>query len=124
MLAGLYPGLLAGFFPYGPVAAESFAASHKREEYQPVTLGQAYLDSLVGSFSIAPGYDIQISRQGDSLYCRMFGTAPYVIMPASRQKFFFRYLPAEIEFIGAPGEYVDSLRLKYAAGVIPAARVK
>jgi hypothetical protein len=124
ILAGPYVKPLPGVFPYETVSFSRFTASHKRPEPKPVFLAGASLDSLAGDYAIAPGYNVNITRRGDSLYCRMFGTAPYVIIPSSSRKFFFRFLPAEIEFIDAPGPGIDSLRLKYAAGEIPAVRLK
>ena len=121
---GPYVKSLPEIFPYVTVAWSRFASNHQRPAYQPVTLKDDYLDSLVGTYSIAPGYNVSITRSENSLYCRMFGTAPYVIVPVSLHKFFFRFLPAEIEFIGSSAGQVGSLRLKYAAGEIPAARIK
>lgn len=119
--AGPYVKYLPEVFPYETVSMRRFLDSHKRPEPKTVTLAGAVLDSLAGDYAVAPGYNVNIIRRGDSLYCRMFGTAPYAITPVSSRKFLFRYLPAEIEFAGAP---VDSLRLKYAIGEIPAVRLK
>ncbi|MCE5272096.1 hypothetical protein LLH00_12540 [bacterium] len=122
--AGPYLKALPDLFPYVPVAFTRFSEGNRRPQPKAVSLPVACLDSLCGSYAIAPGYNVNIFRRGDSLYCRMFGTAPYAIVPSSSRDFFFRYLPAGIRFIDTPGGGTDSLRLKYAAGEIPAARLK
>jgi hypothetical protein len=121
---GPYIRTLSEIFPYETVSRNRYVKNNKRPEYKPVTLGGACLDSLVGMYAIAPGYNMDITRRGDSLFCRMFGLAPYAIIPASSRQFFFQFLPAEILFIEAPGAGIDSLRLKYSDVEIPAARLK
>ncbi len=122
--AGPYVKDLTSVFPYETVSLARFIAHNKRPEPTPVVLPTASLDSLCGSYAIAPGYNVNIFRRGDSLYCRMFGTAPYALVPSSSRDFFFRFIPAQIRFVDTPGGGTDSLRLKYAIGEIPAVRLK
>ena len=64
----------------------------------PVTLSEAELDRVVGTYRFAPGMDLAIERRGAQLYATITGQGALPIFPGSRTRFFYRAVNAEITF--------------------------
>jgi hypothetical protein len=114
---------LTEMFPYQSAAYQRFVEKNKRPVYETISLEPGYMDGLTGTYAIAPGYNVEISRDGNALYCRMFGMAPFEIFPATPNDFMIEILPAQIEFAGTETGRAASLSLVYPFGKLPAQRV-
>ena len=72
-----------------------------REE---IALTTAQLDRFVGTYRVAPGLDMTITREDDQLLAAITGQGPLPIFPRSEREFFYRAVNAEIVFADEDGE--------------------
>jgi hypothetical protein len=58
----------------------------------------AVLDTYVGKYQLAPGFVLDVTREGDRLYVQATGQPRCRVHPASATRFFYRVVEAELEF--------------------------
>lgn len=80
------------------------------------------LEAYVGTYQLAPGVTMTVSREADRLYAQVTGQLAYRIYPTSETRFFYKTVPAEIEFRRGDDGTVTSLTLFQNGLEIPAER--
>ena len=68
-----------------------------------VTLSEAELDRVVGTYRFAPGLDLTIERRGAQLFAAVTGQGALPIFPSSPTRFFYRAVEADILFAEMDG---------------------
>jgi len=81
----------------------SIAAEYDWPDGQPkmrqrTNVSPQLLDRLVGTYQLAPGFLIHVSRQEDHLFAQATGQERFEIFPESDRDFFFRVVDAVITF--------------------------
>lgn len=93
-------------------------------EKKEIVLDIDTLDSLTGTYEVAPGIQFDITREGSHLYAKYTGQDRYEIYAESENRFFYKVVEAEIAFDKDENGQVEGLTL-YQLGIeIPAVRLK
>lgn len=82
----------------GSPVAPSPAPTPSPRERKEVALTAGDLDRLVGRYSLAPGAEIEITRETDHLAARITGQPAYPIYAAGPCDFFWKVVDAQIRF--------------------------
>jgi CubicO group peptidase (beta-lactamase class C family) len=90
----------------GQLASEimrSIAVEYHWPDGQPeirrrTTVSPQVLDRLIGTYQLAPGLSIRISKQGDHLFAQTTGQEKLEIFPESNRTFFFTAVDAVLTF--------------------------
>ena len=69
------------------------------------------LESYTGTYVLAPGFEIVITRDADQLYAQATGQQAFPIFPQTAIKFFYKVVDAQILFIKNKNGEVESLTL-------------
>lgn len=95
------------------------------ETYAPaeVKVDQALLQRYTGTYELVPGFNIEISRDGDQLYAQATGQPRFEIYPKSDTEFYLKVVEAQIIF-SADAEGVVSMALHQNGQVMPGKKVK
>lgn len=87
---------------------------------EEVEVAPEVLERYVGAYELAPGFIIEVTRDGDQLYGQATGQARFAMYPSSETTFFLKVADAQIRFDVEEGR-VKSLTL-FQAGREQAAR--
>jgi len=68
------------------------------QEHKEVTIDTKIFDRYVGSYQLAPGAILDISREGDRLFVQLTGQPKFPLYPESERKFFLKVVDAQITF--------------------------
>jgi CubicO group peptidase (beta-lactamase class C family) len=80
-----------------PIALRGAAAS---ADVEPEAL-----DRLVGRYLLTPFFSLEVTREGERLFCRASNQERFRIYPESDTKFFYKVVDADIEFkLDKPGK--------------------
>lgn len=93
-------------------------------DQETVEVPAEILEGYVGIFQLAPGFRIEITREGDRLFAQATGQARYEIFPKSRTRFFYKVVPAEIELETRLDGHATGLVLFQGGREMRAARVE
>ncbi|MGE0640569.1 MAG: serine hydrolase [Thermoanaerobaculia bacterium] len=108
---------------FGPVFRSPRTDEPLPHERAAIAVDPAIYDDYVGVYALAPGFDIAVSREGDGLFARATGQERLEIFPEAIDRFFFRAIDAEIEFVREPGSgRTGSLVLHQGGQDLPAPR--
>ncbi|MEM7364866.1 MAG: serine hydrolase [Pseudomonadota bacterium] len=73
-------------------------------EREVIELPATHLDRLVGTYQLAPGVTLTISRRGSQILAQVTGQPAVPVYPRSPTRFYYEVVVAEIEFeLGAEG---------------------
>jgi hypothetical protein len=75
-------------------------------ERQTVKIADTAFDARAGRYELAPGFVLQLSREGERYYAQATGQPKLEIFPASDTAFFARAIEAEVRFDGAESSYL------------------
>jgi D-alanyl-D-alanine carboxypeptidase len=89
---------------------------------QAITLPSASYAAYPGTYRLAPGFEIVVTREGDQLYAQATGQQRIVIMPESATRFFLVGVDAALEF-HFEGDEVTGLTLHQGGRRMPAPKV-
>lgn len=89
-------------------------------ERKAVALSGAVLDAYAGRFQVAPGFVIELSRDGEKFFGQATGQRKFELMPVSGKAFYVKEVDAEIRFDNGN----DQLVLLQGGRTMPAPRVK
>ena len=78
---------------------EGAAAAEAPAELKEVTVDRTILQKYVGTYQLAPGFEIAITLDGDQLYEQATGQGKAAIYPASEKEFFLKVVDAQISFV-------------------------
>lgn len=113
------------FFPrFGPDAVGQKTDEAPPAERQAIELDPAVYDAYVGTYELAPSFQVTVTREGDRLLAQATGQPQFELFPTSETRFFLKVVEAEIEFQkGADGK-AASLTLFQGGREIPGKRVR
>jgi len=80
------------------------------------------LDAYVGRYELAPGFVLEITRQGDDLFAQATGQPRFQVFPESETRWFLEVVDAVIDFVGGEDGEADSLVLHQGGRDMPAPR--
>jgi len=92
----------------------------KRLESPPAKIDTSAFDKYVGTYELAPGFNIVITKEGDKMYAQATGQERFEIFPDSTTDFHWTVVPARLTF--APDG--SSLTLHQGGRDVPGKRVK
>ena len=69
------------------------------KEHTEVAVDPRLFDGYVGSYELAPGFLITVTREGDHLFAQATGQAKFEIFPEGERDFFYKVVDAQITFL-------------------------
>jgi CubicO group peptidase (beta-lactamase class C family) len=99
----------AGLVDYGTFSQDgmTFNALKLSDKDYPVVSLKA-LDAIVGQYQYGPQTVLTVTRQGDQLYADITGQPEAPIFPKSDHEFFWKVVPASVEFVRGPDGKITS----------------
>jgi len=102
----------------------SFTAPKLSEKEMP-ELATDTLDAIAGKYDYGPGAILTVTRRGDQLYAQLTGQPEFPIFPKSDHEFYWRVVPASVEFVrGADGKITSAIHhqngISFTAPKLPA----
>ena len=120
-------GDVVGFWLEPQAGAEEMAAKTDRPLPQRVEIeieDPAVLDALVGRYELAPGFVLEVSREGDELFAQATGQPRFQLFAESETRWFLKVVDAVVEFVGAEDGEADSVVLYQGGAEVPGKRVE
>jgi D-alanyl-D-alanine-carboxypeptidase/D-alanyl-D-alanine-endopeptidase len=87
-----------------------------------IVIDPARYDAYVGTYRLAPDFELTIFRDGDSLFAQATGQDRLEILPEAEHRFFTKLIDAQISFT-LKGDRAESLTLHQDGQSSPAPRV-
>lgn len=109
---------------YGPDEQGELTNEPPPAERQAVQVDPALFDAYAGTYELAPGFEIRITREGDQLFAQPTGQPKAEIFPESETKFFLKVVDAQLVFEKGEDGRAESLVLHQGGREIPGKRVK
>ncbi len=93
-------------------------------EFSPeaVKVDEAVLESYVGTYELAPGFNIVVTREGAQLFGQATGQGKFELFAKSTTEFYLKVVEARITFSSTDGK-VESLTLYQGGQVMPGKRI-
>ena len=91
-------------------------------EMKEVEVSEETLQSYVGKYQLAPGFEIEITREGKQLFGQATGQPRFELFASDETKFYLKVVEAQVHFNLQDGE-VESLTLFQAGQEIKGKRV-
>lgn len=89
---------------------------------QEVAVDPAWLDGLVGTYTLAPGFEIEVMREGDRLFTQATGQQKFEIFAEAENRWFLKVVDAVLVFDRQPGQPAAGLVLHQGGAQMPAPR--
>ncbi len=89
-----------------------------------IEMPAAALARYVGTYSLAPNFDLVITAEGDGLYMQPTGQSRLRLWPESDTDFFIKEVDVQVTFEKNPAGFVSSLILHQNGRSLPAAKTK
>mgnify|MGYP001613008947 FL=1 len=96
---------------YGPAEVAPRTDLPIPMERTAIALDPVICDRYVGHYELAPGFVMEIARDGDHLFAQATGQDRVEIFPEAETKFFLKVVDARIEFVKDAAGKVTSLTL-------------
>ncbi|MEM6796718.1 MAG: serine hydrolase, partial [Acidobacteriota bacterium] len=116
------------FFPEGAETAQVAEKISETVETAPsrdvAEVSPELYDLWVGTYEIAPGFLLEIRREGDRLISQATGQGSLELYPASVHRYFVREVEAELEFEPGPDGRAQAVTLFQAGREIRAERAR
>lgn len=93
------------------IAEEYRWPAYRRAERRLAVIDPALYDRYVGRYSLRPGFDLWITRDGGHLYCQGTGQRRFELFPQGETEFFLRVVDATIAFRATGAGPVNALVL-------------
>ncbi len=93
------------------------------QEHKEITLDPKTFDKYIGSYQMAPGAIMAISREGDRFFGQLTGQPKFQMFPESERKFFLKVVDAQINFDTDPEGKATQLTLHQNGRDMPAKRL-
>ncbi|MEK7951742.1 serine hydrolase [Luteolibacter soli] len=77
----------------------TFKAPKLGDEPASVTLGNEVLDAFTGKYQYGPQAVLTVTRRENQLYAKLTGQPEFPIFPKSDHEFFWKAVPASVEFV-------------------------
>jgi len=105
--------------PEEALAKRVVAEARPQAKVDPATF-----DVLVGSYQLAPGFELKIWREGTRFLTQATGQDVTEIYPESETRYFVKVVDAQLEFVKGASGKAESLILTQGGRKLPAKRVK
>ncbi|MEM9530909.1 MAG: serine hydrolase [Pseudomonadota bacterium] len=114
------------FYSDGATEAQVVERTGPAEEEQRAVadVSPELFDLWAGTYEIQPGFNMVITREGDSLMSQATGQAKFRLLPASAHRYFVNEFPAEVEFAAGDDGRGSTLTLYQGGQEIVAPRVE
>ncbi|HMQ63280.1 MAG TPA: serine hydrolase [Flavilitoribacter sp.] len=86
-------------------------------------VAEEVLESYVGTYNLAPGFDIEITREGTQLFGQATGQGRFELFPKSETEFYLKVVAAQVVFNAKDGQ-VESLTLFQGGQELPAKKME
>ena len=93
-------------------------------EIKEVTVPETILESYTGTYELAPGFEIVITKKENQLWAQATGQADYEIFPKSNSEFYYKVVDAQIDFNKNDEGIVDNLILHQGGRDLPGKKTK
>ncbi len=93
-------------------------------ERQAVKVDPALFDAYAGSYELAPGFNLVVTREGDQLFLQPTGQAKAELFTQSELEFFLKVADVRITFERGTGGKTSNLVLHQAGRDVPAKRLE
>jgi CubicO group peptidase (beta-lactamase class C family) len=114
--------------PAPPQLANKLAAVTRGEEVllpterKEISIPAEILSQYVGTYELQPGFDLEITLEGDQLYSQATGQGKVTIFAETEAKFFLKVIDAQLEFLKDESGKVSHLVLHQGPSEIKAQR--
>lgn len=89
-----------------------------------IKLNPIYMKDYVGVYTLAPGFEIAITQEGDALYAQATGQKKLRLYAERKDYFFFKLVDAQISFMRDDKNVVDKLGLRQNGRIMNAPKKK
>eukprot|EP00388_Colpodella_angusta_P020287 GDKJ01050710.1.p1 GENE.GDKJ01050710.1~~GDKJ01050710.1.p1 ORF type:complete len:411 (-),score=-21.38 GDKJ01050710.1:218-1300(-) len=89
-----------------------------------IKLNPIYLKDYIGVYTLAPGFEIAITQEGDALYAQATGQKKLRLYAERKDYFFFKLVDAQISFMRDEKNVVDKLGLRQNGRIMNAPKKK
>lgn len=105
-------------------AADAAVDAAEVAEVEAMMLSEEILDRYVGKYELAPGFVIDVTREGQQLYIQATNQQRFEAYADSETTFFLTVVDAQIEFNGDGEGPAESMTLYQGGQVVPGPRVE
>lgn len=116
---------ISSLFSPSLFAYDQFAKANRIEERVEVSTDPSVFEEFIGNYQFVPlpSMSLTVTRVDDALLCRLSGFRGYQIYPEAENKYFFKVMNAQVEFVRDESGQVNSLVFTMYDNKIPANRV-
>ena len=93
-------------------------------EHHQVQVDSKIFDGYVGTYQLAPGFMLTVTREGDHLFAQATNQLKFEVFPESPQRYFYKVVEAQITFETDALGRATSLVLHQAGRDVPGKRVE
>jgi hypothetical protein len=93
-------------------------------EMKELEVADNILETYVGTYELAPGFNLVITKKVSQLWAQATGQAEYEIYPKSPTEYFYKVVDAQIVFNKNADGTVEGLTLHQAGRDIPGKKIK
>jgi CubicO group peptidase (beta-lactamase class C family) len=94
-----------------------------RPQLTEVKLPAAKLDDYIGSYQLAPGFILKVTREGDQMFTQATGQPKIKIFASAEDKFFLKVVDAQLDFHREADGKVSKVTLHQNGQDIPGPRI-
>ena len=109
---------------YGPDDPGVLTNEPPPAERQAIQVDPALFDAYAGTYELAPGFELTVTREGNQIFAQATGQPKAELFPESETKFFLKVVDAQIAFQKGENGRAESLVLHQGGREIPGKRVK
>jgi CubicO group peptidase (beta-lactamase class C family) len=104
-------------------AIEMLAKMGVEFESDDIVVGEALLDSYVGTYELVPGFNIVVTRDGSRLFGQATGQPQFEMFPKTESEFYLKVVEAKIIF--SKNDSGEAMMTLYQSGqVLPGRKLK
>jgi len=104
-------------------AVEMLAQMGEKVKMTEIEVAESILQSYVGIYELVPGFNLEISRNTQQLFCQATGQSKFELFAASETDFYLKVLDAQIVF-STSADGIISLTLFQSGQAMPGRRIK
>lgn len=105
-------------------AATAADAAAEAGEEESILLPEELLERYIGVYELQPGFEIEVTRDGQQLFGQATGQPPFEMFAESETMFFLKVVDAQIEFDGEGEGPAESMTLYQAGQEIVGLRIE
>jgi len=105
------------------VAGDAAAAADATEK-EGIVVGEDILDLYIGKYELAPGFVIDVTREGEQLFIQATNQPRFEVYAESETRFYLTVVDAQVEFHQEGTEPAESMTLFQNGQAVPGPRVE